>query len=293
VTGSKEVFFFEKKKQKTFPCLSATIAGVAVWGPGLEGWEQARDILAGERPYVHAESPPPAPAILSPTERRRTGTAVRLALVAAQQATEMAGLLPDTMRSVFGSANGDGAVVHAILDSLSSGERAVSPTQFHNSVHNAAAGYWTIATGSATAATCLGCHDATFAAALLKAMAEVATEQQPVLLCVYDTPLPPPLAGKRPTQASFAAAFVLLPPGEAAGMAVLDVNYCAEPVPAEADWPLNPALRPLARNNPAARALRLLEALARGIPDSSAAELLQGRIDLRVTPCSTATPSCA
>ncbi len=58
----------------------------------------------------------------------------------------------------------------------------MSPTQFHNSVHNAAAGYWSIAHGSRQPATCLGAHDWTWAAALLKAVAEVAATGAPVLL---------------------------------------------------------------------------------------------------------------
>jgi len=265
------------------------LRGVAVWGPGLPGWTASRPILAGAAPYAPDRTPPPAPAILSPTERRRTGIAVRLALAVAQQATGMAGLPPDTLRSVFGSANGDGAVVHAILETLAGSERAVSPTQFHNSVHNAAAGYWTIATGSAAPASCLGCHDATFGAALLTAAAEVACEAAPVLLVVYDAPLPAPLAGKRWTEDEFAAAFVLSP--EPAGaFAALEVAFAAAPATPEIEEPRQQALRALSRRNPAARALRLLEAIARAAPDAMCAGLLDGRVDVTVTPCSTAPP---
>ncbi len=41
------------------------------------------------------------------------------------------------------------------------------PTQFHNSVHNAVAGYWSIATKSTQPMTCLAAHDHSFAAGLL------------------------------------------------------------------------------------------------------------------------------
>ncbi len=138
---------------------------MAVWAPGLPGWDAARPVLAGAAAYVPTDTPPPPPSILSATERRRTGLTVRLALTVAQQAMEMSGELPGSVRSVFGSANGDGAVVDSILVALTSDDPAVSPTQFHNSVHNAAAGYWAIATGSREPATTLGCHDATFAVA--------------------------------------------------------------------------------------------------------------------------------
>ena len=271
--------------------MRAGVAGVGVWSPGLQGWEQARAVLRGTAPFRPDAAFPPPPPILSATERRRTGLAVRLALSAAQQATEMAGLAPDSLRSVFGSSNGDGAVIHAILETLSGDERSVSPTQFHNSVHNAAAGYWTIATGSATAATCLGCHDATFAASLLKAMAELASEGQPVLLCVYDAPLPDPLGQKRRTAASFAAAFVLQP--GTADLPALEVGYDPDGPAPGSERPRDGALLGLWHANPAARSLRLLEALAQGRADQSSAALLEGRIDIRVTPCSTAPPSCA
>ena len=270
--------------------MRAYVTGVAVWGPGLAGWEASRPILAGEAPYVATATPPPLPSILSATERRRTGTTVRLALAAAQAATEMAGLEPDALRSVFASANGDGAVVHAILETLAGTDRSVSPTHFHNSVHNAAAGYWTIATGSGAAATCLGCHDATFAAALLKAMAEVACEAAPVLLCLYDAPLPQPLDSKRHTEAVFAAAFVLAP-GPDGCLAVLEAEYAAGPASAELAEPRLAALRGLSRVNPAARSLRLLEAIARQVPDACCAGLLDGRVDMRIAPCSTAAAS--
>jgi 3-oxoacyl-(acyl-carrier-protein) synthase len=157
--------------------MRAAIAGVAVWGPGLPDWPAGRPAV-------------PVPDFLSPTERRRAGVAVRVALAVAQQAAAMAGLAPADLRSLFATANGDGALVHGILETLATPGRPaghpLSPTQFHNSVHNAAAGYWTIGHGATRPASCLGCHDASFATALLKAVAEVAVEAEPVLLCVYD-----------------------------------------------------------------------------------------------------------
>ena len=265
--------------------LSAAIAGVAVWGPGLEGWAAARAVLRGEIPRADTEQPIPPPTILPANERRRSGTVIRLALAVAQEATAMAGIAPDTLRCVFGSANGDSNVVHAILTTLAAppgntGPPQVSPTQFHNSVHNAPLGYWSIATGSRQAATTLGCSDATFAAALLKAMAEIACEGAPVLLCLYDAPLPPPIALQRPTSCNFAAALVLTP-GD-------DIRVGFDPSPATPDtWePRDPTLQTLARINPAARTLRLLQALARGAADDFAAELLDGRVNITLRPCS-------
>ena len=248
------------------------VLGASVWGPGLEGWAASRLVLAGLAPYEPRASPPPPPTILSATERRRTGPVARLALAVAHEAAAMSGLPPAGLRTVFGSANGDGLVVGGILDALSHGqaapgERLVSPTQFHNSVHNAAAGYWSIATGSMQPATCLGCGDDTWAASLLMATVEALTTRQPVLLVVYDHPLPPPLDAARPTGPPFAAALVLMHRelmhrGGAPAIGRM-VAWRTTDEAAPGDFlPRNRALARLAASNPAARSLAVLEALA-------------------------------
>ena len=196
----------------------------------------------------------------------------------------MAGRDPAGLRSIFASANGDGALMHAILETLSVPGRPVSPTQFHNSVHNAAAGYWTIGHGAHAPATCLGCHDATFAASLLKAATEVVIERAPVLLCVYDVALPPPLFAQRPVQGAFAAAFVLAPETERGTLGRIALEYRAESAPDAEIEPRAPGLAPMARANPAARALRLLEALASARPDRFAAPLLDGSVRIAYQP---------
>ena len=124
--------------------LSASIRGASLWGPGLEGWDASRPILAGESDYVPAASPPPASVLLPSAERRRAGPVIRLALAVAHEAATRSGLPAASLDAVFASSNGDGPVVGAILEALATenGSRVVSPTQFHNSVHNAAAGYW-------------------------------------------------------------------------------------------------------------------------------------------------------
>jgi hypothetical protein len=263
--------------------MQAFVSGVAVWGSGLHGWEASQAVLAGDAPYVPHEAPPPAPALLSPTERRRTGLVVRLALAVAHAATEMAGA-PADIPSVFASSNGDGPVVHGLLEALADPSAALSPTQFHNSVHNAAAGYWSIAKGMGAPITCLGCEDSTFAAGLLKALASLTAEPSPVLLCAYDAPLPPPLAARRPTGAPFAAAFVLTPEDDNA-LACIEARYAAIPPDPILALPDDPLLARVAEGNAAARSLRFLLALARGEATRCQAALNDGRLEFTVTPC--------
>jgi hypothetical protein len=210
-----------------------------------------------------------------------------LALTVASEAAAMSGLAPANLRSVFASGNGDGVVVGSILVDLTArGDQArlLSPTQFHNSVHNAAAGYWSIATACRQPVTCLACHDFTWPASLLAAMAEVTTQDEPVLLCVYDHPMPAPLDAKRGLIAPFGLGLVLAPAEQTGGMAKITVEFVPEPPPDGAAGPYQPALRALAAGNPAAHAVRLLETLARGQQDRHALAYLDGRLDVTVMP---------
>ncbi len=258
--------------------LEAAVLGVSVWGPGLEGWEAARPVLSGALPHQHRPAPPPPPAILAPTERRRAGPVVRLALQVAQAAVASSGLPPASMRSVFGSSNGDGVVVGTILDALATAgaeTRVVSPTQFHNSVHNAAAGYWSIASGGREPATCLGAHDDTWAASLLLAMAGLA-DGRPALLCCYDHPLPVPLDALRPTADPFGVGLVLAP---GRGLQVEFVD-----MPADSAALADPGLAALMHGNCIARCLPLLAAIAAGHAGRHSIPYLDGRLEIAWTP---------
>ncbi len=261
--------------------MRAWVAGIAVLGPGLPGWAASEAILAGTQPWTAAEVAVPPPMLLAATERRRTSLAVRLALAAAAEAAAQEdGAALDT---IFASSNGDGAVVGAILDALAEPEATISPTQFHNSVHNAAAGYWGIGMASTRPSISIGGHDDTVATGLLQAVAAVVARGRAVLFCAYDAPLPAPLSGVRRTTVPFAAALVLRPEAGAAARAALTLRYVASPaaVPEPAD-----ALDGLAADNPAARILPLLRALARRRPASLRLPLLgDAHLALKVAPC--------
>jgi len=261
--------------------LRCFVGGLSVLGPGLPGWAASESALAGREPWNWAEPSAPPPALLPPTERRRAGQTTRFALAAAMEATE--GEDRATLETVFASSNGDGAVVGAILDTLHEPEGMVSPTQFHNSVHNAAAGYWHIAVGSAAPSVSVGGHDGVFAAGLVAAMAAIATGSGRVLLCGYDTPMPPPLRDVRRTDFPFAAAFLLHAGPGAGARAALEMTYRAGPPPAAA---VPDALDMLAEGNTAAHAVPLLRAIAarraRVLHLKLAAD---AHLEIRVTPC--------
>ncbi|MCA7120773.1 MAG: beta-ketoacyl synthase chain length factor [Acidibrevibacterium sp.] len=270
--------------------LRARIFGIGLWGPGLPGWSASRGTLAGAAPLIAEAQAPPAPTLLPANERRRAGPAVRLALTVADAAVAMAreadpALDPARLRAVFASSNGEGAVVDDLLKTLADPTEplGVSPTQFHNSVHNVAAGYWSIAQGGRAPADSLAAHDTTFAAGLLKALAETVAEAAPVLFCLFDAPLPFPLSRCRRTDFAFAMALVLAPDLPGAG-ACARIAARFEASEAALARPRAPALAALVEGNPAAQSLALLETLARGERRRLAAPLLCGHLAFEVTP---------
>jgi hypothetical protein len=242
--------------------LTLHVGGVGILGPGFDGWQQSRAVLAGRLPYVIGETAEPRATLLAATERRRTSYTTRLAIHVAQQALEQSGLRGDDLATVFASSEGDSAILHQLCSTLALPERAVSPTAFHNSVHNAPAGYWSIATGSHASSNSLSCYDATFVTGLLDAACQATVEHRPVLLNVYDMKMPQPLDGARPIGVPFAVALVLLPQASPTGLVRLDIDLRSSDASPESTLE-QPAMESLRHTNPAARALPLLAALAR------------------------------
>jgi hypothetical protein len=129
----------------------------------------------------------PQPSILPPNERRRAPDTVAVALEVAHAACVKAGRDPARLPTVFASTYGDLAITDYMCSTLASAPTTLSPTRFHNSVHNAAAGYWTIATGCREPYCALGAGVYSFAAGLFTAAVQVCADQTDVLLVAYDT----------------------------------------------------------------------------------------------------------
>jgi hypothetical protein len=239
------------------------VEGIGLYGPGLGGWAEGAKVLAGTADYVAAPAAVPPCALLPANERRRAPQTVKLALAAGTEAFSAAGRDPAGAVTIFASSGGDGETIHDILNVLASPLRELSPTKFHNSVHNAAAGYWSIATGATTASTSLCAHDDSFAAGLLEAAAQAASADAPVALIAYDVPYPAPLFSVRPVGATFGAALVFSSVPTPAAFACLDLSL--HPGAGAITFAAIPALEDLRQSTPAARGLPLLAALAGGM----------------------------
>ncbi|HUF80761.1 MAG TPA: beta-ketoacyl synthase chain length factor [Burkholderiales bacterium] len=261
------------------------VEGVGLIGPGLGGWAASRAVLAGTAPYRPGPTVVAASDLLPAAERRRAGMPVKLALAAGHEALAAAARDAATTATVFASSSGDCDNVHHMLEALATPERQISPTRFHNSVHNAAAGYWSIATRCHAPSTSLACRDGSFAAGLLEAASQVSGDGATVALIAYDHPYPEPLHSARPIIAAFGVALVLTPRETARSVAVCEVIFAAqeEDVTRVAD----PGLESLRTGVPAARSLPLLGALARGSSETVLLEYVSGtHLRVAAAPCS-------
>lgn len=185
------------------------VRGIGAWASGMPGWEAVRAVARGEA-APSAEAPRrPAPDLLPPNERRRAPDSVLLALEAAQAACRAAGADPATLSSVFASTHGDLGITDAMCATLARAPSEVSPTRFHNSVHNAAAGYWTIGQGCRAASTALSAYRATLAQGLLEAAMQLEAGEPAVLLVAYDSAADGPLAAVSRSQGLFGLGLVL------------------------------------------------------------------------------------
>lgn len=250
--------------------LTVWVQGIGLLGPGLGSWPAALDVLRGAALHVSRPTALPPPARLPPAERRRAGAAVKLALAVADEAVAQARVDAGTLATVFTSSSGEGVNCHLLCETLATPAPVVSPTRFTNSVHNAASGCWHIAVASQATSTSLCAFDASFGAGLIEAATSVCMSGAPVLLVASDSPYPEPLHATRPLPDHFGLALLLAPAATDDSLAALtitltDSNGSAVPIDGAAFSTCEDAsLEALRRAIPAAAALPLLVALARG-----------------------------
>ena len=241
--------------------LTARIAGIGYWSNGLPSWDAARAFVA-DGTLPDAAPNKPSPQMLPPNERRRAPESVAVALEVALAACHAAGRDPATLPSVFASTHGDLTITDTICATLADDPRAMSPTKFHNSVHNAAAGYWTIGAGCVRAATAISAYDASFAQGLIEALAQLAAGDEAVLLVGYDTGATGPLHSVHVAEGLLGGALVLVRDDDRPGVDQPGLRLRATLDDGVADAP--GALGVRGARNPMAPMLPLFDALAAG-----------------------------
>lgn len=242
--------------------IALDIQSVGVMAPGLPGWQASLPVLRGEIAYQAEALPTLKPNMLKPNERRRTTQTIKLALAVAEDALSQVER-PSELLSVFASSWGDLDIINQICFALTQAERPVSPTQFHNSVHNAPAGYGSIGTGYRQASNSIAGQQGTFAAGLLEAAVQATCENKPILLVAYDLVAPDPLIPLIPNTPAFALALLLSPhvdkPSGGERLACLKLAPVAEAGETSLQQPL---LEQLRISQPAAHGLPLLQTVA-------------------------------
>ena len=186
--------------------------GAGIWAPGLHSYSDF--VAAMDNNFSVLESSVfenPKPSAIPAKERRRSGLIINLAVEVAHQACAHAKIDPSTTPSVFTSAIGDTQVTDYMCHKLTQVEKMLSPTKFHNSVHNAPSGYWSISADNRAPSTFVSSFLESFGASLLEAASQADTYQHPILLVSYDIHNTPPFHDIAAVTNSMGIAFVIQP----------------------------------------------------------------------------------
>lgn len=157
------------------------------FSPGLLSTEDWLQWSINDQKWPSELSPAPA-NLIKPMMRRRMSSLSKLALQAALQISSD----NEIDYIIFSSRHGELTRTVKLIEDIMSGEDA-SPMAFSQSVHNTAAGLFTIATNRAIPVTSLAAVESTLHHALIEAF--IYLQENPdasVLLVDFDEPLPNP-----------------------------------------------------------------------------------------------------
>ena len=271
--------------------MNICIKGAGIWARGLTSFAEFAQAMQSDFQAIEkAEFENPKPTAIPAKERRRSGLIINLAVEVAHQACEQAQVDKSTLASIFVSAVGDTIITDYMCNKLNQTDKLLSPTKFHNSVHNAPSGYWTISAENRSPSSFIGGFLQSFGAGLLEAASQAHASQEPVLLVAYDIANNPPFHDVCKIAETIGAAFVIEPSDSAMNHSTVASSSCPEfPLNINANLkfsaahqvgeqlPVSKALAKLANKNPIGGALTLLEHLVMVDQDRSVAKYLSFR----------------
>lgn len=238
------------------------VEGVSFWAPRLPGWDVAAAVLAGVAEPPAAALRRPSPELLPPAERRRAPDSVALAIEVAARACAAAAIDPARLPSVFATTHADLVITDYLCETLVKTPLLTSPTKFHNSVHNAAAGYWCIASGCHEPYTTVSVFGYSYAAGLLETFMQVASDGNPVLYVAFDIESCGPLTPVAVSRGLLGVGLVVAPGRSVKTVAQL--SWSVRPGGSDDMTHAEPRNAGLVEGNAMASCLPLFEALARG-----------------------------
>jgi len=164
------------------------VRAMAVWTPrypSLDAW-------LARQPIAPRSSEPsvPAASILGARVRGRASVLTRMIAEVVAVAASDAALELATAPLIVGSAFGEMETTARLLAMMCVGDGALSPARFQSSVHNAASGAISIATGNQGFSSCITAGHATTAALLHEARALIAESGGDVIVVMADERLP-------------------------------------------------------------------------------------------------------
>jgi hypothetical protein len=172
--------------------LRATLCGVGLWTPAHADFDSWVAAGAPSELSVPETFTLPVANLLHPRLRRRTSTLTRAAVTTVEAALAGSGVGVDQVRYVLVSSFGEIETTVDILAQLAEPAGPVSPTKFHNSVHNTATGYLSIASGNNLESTALAGGPHNLEAGLLEALAGLAEDGGHAVLIYAEELLPAP-----------------------------------------------------------------------------------------------------
>lgn len=182
----------------TGQALGAWLRGVGLWTtayPSFAAWVDAGMPDAFD-PSADQPSHKPSADLLHPRLRRRTSMLTRMIVTALAEATGQGGAAHEQTRYVVVSSWGEIETTVDLLSQLAVPGGSISPTAFHNSVHNTATGYLSIASGNHWPSTALAAGPHALEIGLLEACCGLRSPEGPgdVLLILAEERLPSPFA---------------------------------------------------------------------------------------------------
>lgn len=180
----------------------AWVTGLGLWTPGYDSPSSWCD---GKPDEAHGR---PEAALLEGAVKRRASLVTRIGVEVLDQAARMGGADLSRVATVWGTANGESTVTVELLAMMQRGEGRLSPTRFHNSVHNAAAGCASIACGNERFSTTLSGGAELVGTCLLEALLLLDEGESDVVVVLADETYAPPL-GPDPRGTPLGVAFQL------------------------------------------------------------------------------------
>ncbi len=164
------------------------VQSIGFWSPG---YANAAAWCGGP---VSSEAKKPPVELLRGPLRRRATSQTRSAVEVLGQVLQQARWDGSRVSTIWGTAHGEHATSISMFEWMCRGEGKLSPTQFHNSVHNTAGGYASIAQKNTATSTTLTGAGELVVSGFVEAAGLLQEGQDEVALVFFDEPLRPPFA---------------------------------------------------------------------------------------------------